>query len=401
MVALAALFISPLLLTLLRFEAGQSAGGVWLDRCWLGEAHVAGVTLPEAPIPSTLRSIVNGTLQKQEASKFDRSFAGREALLRCSNEMWFRVFHDVANRASKVVIGKNDVLFEREYIEEYFVRRTTKVGLQPWVKDAKRLQELCHSRGMAFAIVIAPSKASIYPEDMPPRWLPSFDARPRSRALLTELLHENSIAYVDAGELVLREKLKGPAAPLFSKGGTHWNRRAALAVANGVQAELSAQGKIATSIEVASCFVTDEPETDDEEDLVRLMNGVWKWRYPCERISVQPSNAPNAEHLTMAIIGDSFGWPLLELLHESHQYSDIGFYFYYTQFKTRNTRYTLVRKPTGSIDFDREIFAADCLLLEINEASGLFSEHYLSAFIRDALANRPEATGSKTAFRAD
>ena len=105
----------------------------------------------------------------------------------------------------------------------------------------------------------------------------------------------------------------------------------------------------------------------------------------------------------MAMVGDSSCWSPLRALNESAQFSEIGFFFHYKVYKTRlaDGRSAKVRTPALPIDFSREVFAADCLLLAINEVTAVRSEHHLSAFIEDALAHLPDPAAPRPAFRGD
>lgn len=407
-IALALLFVMPLLLTVVRSLPVKSKATLklsrWLDRNWIGEPHLIGVTDPEPDVQLTWHSLRNGEFQKRKVLQFNESFAGREALIRFTNELWFRLFHDTASASSAVVVSEHDVLFEKGYLEEYFLGREKKPALEPWVRDLRRLQDFCRRIGMGFVVVLTPGKASIYPEDTPRAWRRWYDPRPRGCVLLKELFRENGIVFVDAIDLVEREKLKGPPVPLFPKGGLHWNWRAAFVATNAVQACFAEQNKPVQPIELLGSSISNNP-VGEESDLLQLMNLAHPDRlssYPCERLTIKPE-ATSPAHLNMAAIGGSFTWALLRQFKASGQFSDINFYFYYKLYKTREIvgNSKIVRKPATPIDFNREVFAADCLLLEINESAAVAPIHDLSVFIKDALAHLPDPAAPKPPFQPD
>ena len=405
-ICLALLFVAPLLLTVIRNVPYSSKAGVklsrWLDSQWIGKPRLYGVTIPAANVQLTLHSLANGEFQRQQARQFNEGFAGREALIHVTNELWFRLFHETGNSALDVVIGKHDVLFFRGYLDEYFLFRNDRSVLEPWVKELRRLQDFCRNIGMGFVVILTPSKVSIYPEDVPDAWRGQYDSRPRGRVVLKELFHDNGIAFVDAVDLVALEKFKRPPVPLFPKGAAHWNSRAALVAANAIQARLAEQGKAVWPIEVAERTISEKPEAE-EGDLLRLLNLIFPWRYPCERLTIKRRVTPPSAQLTMAAIGSSFTWELSRQLSTSGQFSDISVYFHYRLYKSREMgdHSETVRKPATPVDFSREIFAADCLLLELNESITPSPEHYLSAFIKDALAHLPDPAAPRLPFRPD
>jgi hypothetical protein len=142
--------------------------------------------------------------------------------------------------------------------------------------------------------------------------------------------------------------------------------------------------------------VSQKPE-GDENDLVYVMNLRRRWTYPCERLSIKPGPKPESEQLTMAAIGGSFTWELIRQLSASRQFSEIDFFFYYKLYEACavNGNIFEVRTPGTPIDFKSEIFAANCLLLEINEGGALSSDHHLAAFVADALAHLPNTSTAR------
>jgi SGNH hydrolase-like domain, acetyltransferase AlgX len=402
---LALLFVMPLLLTVIRNLPLKSKTGLklssWLDHHWIGEPHPTGVTNPDPEVQLTWHSLRTGEFQKQEALRFNKSFAGRELFIRYTNEIWFRLYHDTAIPSAHVIVGKHDSLFGKGYLLEHFFARIDRSTLEPWVKDLRRLQDFCRSIDMGFVVVVTPGKASIYPEDAPDAWQRGYDPRPRVHPLLTELFRENGIVFVDGVDLVAREKLKHPPVPLFPKGGIHWNPRATLVTSNAVLARLAEQGKPVRPIEIVGSTISNEP-VGDECDVLQLMNLARRWKYPCERLTIKRTETPPA-HLNMTAVGGSFTWSLLQQFSASGQFSNINCYFYYKMYKAREIgEYSQrVRTPATPVDFGREIFAADCLLLEINEATAAASEHFLSVFLKDALAHLPDPAAPKPAFRPD
>jgi hypothetical protein len=255
---------------------------------------------------------------------------------------------------------------------------------------------------MGFVVVITPGKASIYPEDAPPAWQRRYVPLPRAYDLLKVLFRENRIVFVDAVDLTAREKLKGPPVPLFPKGGVHWNGRAAFITANAIHARFAEQNKPLRPIELDHSDIAYQP-AGDEFDLLQILNLARRWRYPVERFTLKRRAPPWTGGVNMAVIGGSFVWALTRDFSMCGQYSDINCFFYYKMYKTREIdgQSNIVRKPTESVNFGREIFAADCLLLEINEATAANPEQFLSVFLKDALAHLPDPAGPKPAFRPD
>ena len=395
-------FVTPLTLTVVRHLPQTAELSPWLDHMWIGEPHLIGVTDPNPDVRLTWRSLANGEFQKRKAIRFNENFAGRELFIRFTGELWYRLFHDTANVSQTIVFGQHDILFGTGYLQEYFLQRASKSAFEPWVKDLRRLQDFCRSVGMGFVIVITPSKATIYPEDAPPAWQRRYVSSPRAYDLLKVLFRENGIAFVDGVDLIKQEKLKGPPVPLFPKGGVHWNSRAAFITANAIHARFAEQNKPIRPIELDHRDIAYEP-AGDECDLQRILNLARPWRYPVERFTLKRHAPPWTGGVNMAVVGGSFAWALTRDFSMCGQYSNINCFFYYKMYKTREVDgfSRIVRKPTEDVDFGREIFSADCLLLELNETSAIAPEHFLSAFLKDALAHLPDPAAPRQPFRPD
>jgi hypothetical protein len=396
------MFITPLIVTGIRYWPLHPKVSRILDRAWIGRPMLGGVTVPIPHVPTTWHSLRTAEFQKLVTARFNDCFAGRELLIRLTGELWFRLFRRPANPNSTIVVGRNDSLFEEGYLDEYFVSRRSRADLEPWVRDLRTLQDACRANGIAFAFVLSPTKATIHPEDIPPPWQRFYHSRPRVYKVITELFHDYGIEWVDAVELLLEEKRKEHAAPLFPQGAMHWSRRGGFIAANALQSVLARQNKFAEPIELLGSTVTMKPE-GEEDDLAELLNTAHRWKFPIEKLKIKPSSRPKDQRLTAAVIADSFGWSLLHVLHESHQFSEIGFFFHYWRSKTLSVEggWTKVREPATPIDFPSEIFAADCLILESNEVTLLTPETHITGFLKDALANLPDPKSPKPKFRGE
>lgn len=93
-------------------------------------------------------------------------FGFRPDFVRIYNQLKFWIFKTSVNE--NVVIGKENYLYEQNYINEYF--GTNYVGeekINNNVRDLKELQDSLASRGIFLFTVFAPGKGSFYPEYIP------------------------------------------------------------------------------------------------------------------------------------------------------------------------------------------------------------------------------------------
>lgn len=396
--AIALIFFLPLPLAIVANNQQHFQGVPLLSHPWLANRTLFGTTVAAPDISFSWPALLAGTFQKSKADRFGESFPGREAFIRWTSETWFRLFREPASLTSTVAIGPRGALFEKNYLHEYFIQRTPQSALVPWVKNLRRLQDSCRNSGIGFLVLITPSKASFYAEETPFAWRRWHDPRPRGYAQIVELFQENGIFFVDAPALLAAERsTHPPLAPFFPKGGTHWNSRAVFVVAHALQSGWRAQGQPLEPLRLDESRLTWQPRGEDY-DLPLLLNLVSTLSYPSEELSVHQVSKPASAQLRMAIIGDSFSWQLARMLSTSGQFSEIDVHFYYRLYQSRVAGGEITRGPNGPPqDFGREIFGADCLLLEFNEAAVPLPGHYLDGFLQDAIAHLPASTNAPPA----
>ena len=90
------------------------------------------------------------------------------------------------------------------------------------VKEIAEIQDRLGQRGIAFVLLITPSKASIYPEFIPDIFCRSPKSTSRDYENFVPLLDQYKINYVDGHVITLAAKAREQVS-VFTQGGTHWN----------------------------------------------------------------------------------------------------------------------------------------------------------------------------------
>ncbi len=362
---------------------------------WLRNRTLSGIQIKPKAVALSRASLLSSRYQAFLAQFYDLHFAGRELLIRVLDEVYLHAFHTMP---SGQIVGPRLSLIEPAYTEEYCLRRGDDQALRSLAGDLRTMQDFCAARGIPFALVITPSKAAIYPEELPANWLRLYQSAPRYYDLFLPLLQEKGIHYVDGHRLAVEMK---PTAktPLFPLGGIHWSDPLALATANGLLEMLARQGFGVQPIHDYRTRYSNDPK-DQDCDLANLVNNVSAWHYPVATVTVQPTAGQNPYHPNLVAVGGSFTWKLLELLDVSRQFSELECYFYYTAYKSsilNGERHTIT-KPTAPLNFETEVFAADALVLEVNEQTLYTPALHLTSFLHDALAVLPDPHAAKAPF---
>ena len=127
---------------------------------------------------------------------------------------------------SKVLVGQHGWLFLQEEEDRKVIQQSlgiyhyTPFELRSWTLNIRQRNFWAEKYGMEYVLMIAPNKATVYPEYLPPRFHPLDHTR--SREQLIRALPEISI--IDLTDSLLANKSAGS---LYYKTDTHWNAQGA------------------------------------------------------------------------------------------------------------------------------------------------------------------------------
>ena len=161
-----------------------------------------------------------GKFQADFDKSLETNIGLRSSFVRVHNQINFSLFNFAT--AKNVLVGKDGCLFEEGYITGY-------MGVHPVDSNAVKLKiakaEFVHreleKRGKHLLIILAPGKASFYPEYIPSRYLPE-NKKNSHYDLYSDYLKNSQLNYIDFNGYF--KKLKGEAPhPLYPKQGTHWS----------------------------------------------------------------------------------------------------------------------------------------------------------------------------------
>ncbi len=366
---------------------------------WLRNATLAGVVPPPAPPSFSVRSIRNGEWQKGVTQQFNENFPGREFIIRVTHEAYLRLLRTtgINSRPWDITLGRGKNLFVNSYLIEYCIEREPPESLKPLVERLRVLQDALRRKQIAFVFLLTPSKPAIVPETIPRRWLARYDQRPRSIDHFRPMLKEAGIDYVDGIAITAALKEKAPV-PIFPEGGIHWSAYATWHVANAVITKLKDQGMSVQTIDNPVLKISQNPT--HEADIVKILDLVAPWHFPVINVTPRHLNVPEIDRPNCVVIGGSFNFGVDSLMSSSAQFAEIDVYFYYNVNKVYLRDGKVAFLPAATINFARDIFATDCLILEINE-SLLNNAGALNAFLNDAIAHLPELDQPRQSFEAE
>ena len=311
----------------------------------------------------------NGTMQADFDAWMGQRVGLRGLLVRTANQIRFVLFRELPKRSgTQVRLGREGMLYEKVYVDAY-----NSNGQHPaWElrnisASTKRLQDRLARDGVAFLLVIAPSKAEIYPEFLPPE--ADVAGRPARRSNyqnFIEYLRADGVNVVDAHELFQAWKREPGAPRLFANGGTHWNEYGAARIVAEITRRLrELTGKDLPTAEIVGA-VTNRTIVGEDNDLAELVN-LWSAR-PLAGPQVHPATEvrPGSHAPDLLFIGDSFVFTLTNFMDRHGLYRKRNTYYYY------NREYFWPVAPNApldkrSLDLLAELEGRDAVVIEVGE----------------------------------
>ena len=246
----------------------------------------------------------DGSFQDQYSKTTEDHIGLRNSLFRLHNQYDFSLFG--ISHAQGFIKGKDDYLFEEDYIYEYtgkyFIGKKT---LEKKFNKLKNIQEQLKAMNIDLIPVIEPGKASFYPEYIPDHYNP--DKRSLSNHdYFLDLFRRFNIRYFDLNRYFLDMKSSTPY-PLFTKYGMHWSLYGVALAADTLTRFLSADhpGEI-PSMEVGGIELSDSLRYTDN-DIGNMLN----LAFPLPKImaaypEMHFENDAAKKRLKVLVIADSY-----------------------------------------------------------------------------------------------
>ena len=357
------------------------------------QMRLAGAIVGVPKPTLSLRGFLQGDYQVALERWLNANFRIRPALIKMENSLNLLVGDGMPER---VVVGKDAYLFEPGYIS-YLNRPSAAIpGNADTAEKLERLTHALNERGIALAVLLSPSKASIYPDKVPSLWR-STPAEVRQflgggYADIVLQLRRRSVPFVDGRALLMAARRREPDVPWFPRGGTHWSYIGACEVLRAIVEQWRRQQGPAVTLD---CSRIERPETfGTDGDLAQGLNvNRWSRKRFDSRLGAEPvvsgaqSARRNAASQGVLFVGSSFSWTPMTLLEMLHW--QVGEYFYYKSYARKS--YFPGRDTPRSETIDRRsprwtswALAQKLIVLEFNETGGLCSEHVRN-FVDDML----------------
>ncbi|MDF3027103.1 MAG: sugar O-acetyltransferase precursor [Fluviicola sp.] len=290
----------------------------------------------------TKESWFSGKYQEGQDKYITDHTGFRPAWIRIYNQWNYSLFN-IAH-ASGVIRGKEDYLYEESYINAYYgADFLGEQKIERITADWKSIQDTLKEKGIDLVVILAPGKASFYPE-----YIPETYKRPRTGNTNYEVFkkqfHKHAVTYIDMHSWFESMK-KESKYPLFSKTGIHWSAYGQFLAMDSLSKFVSKRCKTETPHLVLETIVESDKPMLGDDDIGRGMNLIvgipdLKLAYP----RFHPNRKPKKDDPKVLVIADSFYWPLFNSNCSNFLFNGGKFWYYNEQiYPASYTKATLVK----------------------------------------------------------
>lgn len=270
------------------------------------------------------------------AARYEKWLQGnagfRGLLVRLASQANYSLFGRIGlSGGTEITRGRAHWLFETAYVKQA-VRQPdfARAKASLFAEQAAAIENRLAARGIAFAVVIAPSKAEVLTNRLPPDIVLPPRSSATAYARIAAELGKRNVTRVDARRLFNGLKTREPC--LFPKTGTHWSTWSVWLAWQAVAGELEARLPELRFRSPEPARAVMSPPLGADDDLRELLN-LWHFEtgepkplpYP-----VIPAPPPEWRDRHQAlVVGDSFSLTMVDAMARSGLFRQIDLLYYF------------------------------------------------------------------------
>ena len=254
----------------------------------------------------SIKSWLSEDYQHVKEKYINENFAFRSSFVRLHNQLQFSLFKVAF--ANGVIVGKDNYLYERNYI-----RAATgsdfigKDSIHKKVEYMKRANRYLTDDGIKMLVVLAPGKASYFPEYIPDRF--GKTGLTTNYDLFRKELLSSGIPFIDFNSW-FRSKKDTSKYPLFPKTGVHWSQYGVVLAVDSLTKviEQLTQTDLPT-MQITGIEYSDAIHNDDQdiEDGMNILYKIPKFQMAYPQLKFQNEGKTKIPCVTIA---DSYYWQI-------------------------------------------------------------------------------------------
>jgi len=295
----------------------------------LEEKPLGGYSEPVPRPGLSVSSYLNEEFQPKYELYISQQYGFRTTLVRLRNQLDYSLF-DQSN-TNEVIVGKNGCLYEESYIWAYYGDDYgTDLQIDIQLSKLRMVRDTLAKQNVKLLFVIAPDKASYFPEYIPDRYVKGHKPPPYRTNYKRWLkgMYQRSIPVLDFRHWFIELK-KTTKYPLYAMGGIHWSKYGAYIAADSMLRYMeNFTGKQLPRFRLDSLVVQKENEPEDY-DIAESMNLLFRLpTRPMAYPHFHRDSFPGSIQPRVLVAGDSYFF-LFHNYKLSEQYFNDGHFWYY------------------------------------------------------------------------
>jgi hypothetical protein len=246
----------------------------------------------------------SGVYQQSEENYLNETFGFRNLFVKINNQLAYSLFKEA--KAKGVVIGKENYLYEENYIKAYYgIDFIGKDSIKNRMQRIKYIQDTLKKLNKSLILIFAAGKGSFYPEYFP-------DSCKMKQGLTNceehvRLAKETGINYIDFNDYFIKNKNKSKY-PLYPQLGIHWSYYGMCLAADSIIRYLEKLRKIdMPNLYWKDVELDDARETDyDIADGMNLFSRLKSFKMAYPKIQIQSDSSKVKP--SILVVADSYYW---------------------------------------------------------------------------------------------
>lgn len=309
------------------------------------------------------QSWMDGSFQNQFDRYIEDHIGFRPFLVRLNNQLDFSLFGKA--NAEGVVVGKNNMLYEYDYIRAYtggdFIGEAT---LDKKLLRMQFLQRfLKENYDIDFLLVLEPGKARTYPENIPDRYLKHGKSLSNYEYILNKA-QELEIPLLDLNRIFVNAK-DTATYPLYPRYGIHWSEHTMPFVADTLIRFIESLRQIdLPEFVVEEVIISDTLAASDYDvgNTINLLCRLPHQPMPYPKFAFG-SETDKVRPMLMAV-SDSYYWNFFNTRIPLHLFANEAFWYFNAKVYPD---FYFAEKWTRDLDLRTEIEKQDIIILSVTE----------------------------------
>lgn len=338
------------------------------NHVWIKSPPLQGgiITVPKPKF--NFDNWLSGNYQDSLMTYFEQNLDLHVPLIRLHNQIAFSAFRET--NLTKCESGKNQVLFDIDYIKSYLGRNF--IGEDAVINKAKKLayiQAELKKRNIDLLYVIAPGKPYYSPDLLPSK----YDLAKKTRTnydAFAEQFEKQKINYIDFVKYF--QKLKSKTKyPLFTRCGVHWSGYGITVAADTLFRTME---KL-RNIDLIDFYAnggeeTFEPRSTDADigDAMSLVYKIpsFKMYYP----NIVFKGETNKVKPNVLIVGDSYVWGFLRFYkYMPKLFNDKSVFWYYNREVFGTAQIDIKPYSVSELNLEEQLRNRDYVLIVFTETN--------------------------------